>query len=73
LGPGETCVFYTDGVTEAIDAQGEVYGRKRLSEAVRRAPLAVRDLVHAVVEDVERFYGDLPQRDDVCIVAARRT
>lgn len=70
---GEACVFYTDGVTEAMDAQQEIYGRQRLTEAVRRAPPHAKQLVHAVVEDVERFYGDLPQRDDVCIVAAVRT
>lgn len=72
LQAGDTCVFYTDGVTEAIDAQEEVYGAKRLSAAVKAAPGAAKDLVQAIVNDVEKFYGDLPQRDDLCVVAVRQ-
>lgn len=72
LDAGETCLFYTDGVTEAIDAQQEIYGRDRLNVAIQQGPLVAKDLVQSVVDDVEKFYGDLPQRDDLCIVAARR-
>jgi serine phosphatase RsbU (regulator of sigma subunit) len=73
LEAGAACVFYTDGVTEAMDAQQELYGRERLSEAVKRAPLSAKELVQSLVEDVEKFYGDLPQRDDLCVVAVRRS
>ena len=72
LGPGEGCVFYTDGVTEAVNAQQELFGRKRLNESVQRARASAEKLVQTVVDDVERFYGDLPQRDDMCVVAVHR-
>ncbi len=72
LEAGEACVLYTDGVTEAIDAQQEIYGRIRLNDAIQRAPASAKELVQSVVADVEKFYGDLPQRDDLCIVATRR-
>ncbi|MFO0919887.1 MAG: SpoIIE family protein phosphatase [Planctomycetaceae bacterium] len=72
LEPGEMCVFYTDGVTEAMDAQKEIYGSARLTRAVAGGAKSAKDLVQAVVDDVEKFYGDLPQRDDLCIVTARR-
>lgn len=72
LEPGEMCVFYTDGVTEAMDAQKEIYGSKRLIKSVASAPLSAKGLVQTVVDDVEKFYGDLPQRDDLCIVAVHR-
>lgn len=72
LEPGEACILYTDGVTEAIDAQQEIYGRLRLNDAIQQAPASAKVLVQSVVDDVEKFYGDLPQRDDLCIVAARR-
>ncbi len=69
---GECCIFYTDGVTEAMDPQQEIYGRQRLNDAVARKAASAKQLVQTVVEDVEKFYGDLPQRDDLCVVAVRR-
>lgn len=72
LQPGDACVLYTDGVTEAIDAQEEVYGAKRLAAAVKAASGTAKELVQTIVDDVERFYGDLPQRDDICVVAIRQ-
>ncbi len=72
LEPGEMCVFYTDGVTEAMDAQKEIYGSQRLTQAVAHGAKSAKDMVQAVVDDVEKFYGDLPQRDDLCIVAVHR-
>jgi serine phosphatase RsbU (regulator of sigma subunit) len=72
VGPGEACVFYTDGVTDAMNAEEELYGRKRLALAVEKAPVCANELVQSVVDDVERYYGDLPQRDDMCVVAVCR-
>lgn len=72
IGLDETCVFYTDGVTEAMDANQKLYGRKRLSEAIGHAAPAAKELMRTLVADVEQFYGDLSQRDDLCIVAVRR-
>lgn len=72
LSPGETLLFYTDGVTEAMNAQQEIYGRVRLAATVQRSPKPVRELVPFLVDDVERFFGDRNQRDDLCVVAVRR-
>lgn len=56
LEPGDQVVFYTDGVIEARDADGEFFGLPRLIDLVGRAsgsgnaaPEALRRLVHAVV------------------------
>ncbi|WLD15440.1 SpoIIE family protein phosphatase [Planctellipticum variicoloris] len=72
LDAGDTLVFYTDGVTEAMDAENRIYGRVRLGETVGLGPPRVTDLVPAIVEDVEAFGGAHQQRDDLCIVAIRR-
>jgi sigma-B regulation protein RsbU (phosphoserine phosphatase) len=73
LAAGDTLLFYTDGVTEAMDASQEIYGRERLAATFRRAPTNVRELVPFLVDDVEKFFGDRNQRDDLCVVAFRRS
>lgn len=72
LEAGASLMFYTDGVTEAMDPQQELYGRDRLTKAIKKASPSATGLVQAVVDDVEKFYGDLPQRDDLCVVAVHR-
>jgi sigma-B regulation protein RsbU (phosphoserine phosphatase) len=74
LQPGDFLLLYTDGVTEAFNAHGEEYGEGRLREVVlanRRAPAAA--LLAAVLDDLKAFAGDVPARDDVTLVVARRT
>lgn len=72
LQPGDTLVFFTDGITEAMNATNEIYGRNRLETTMATGPAAVSELVPAIVEDVERFYGERAQRDDLCVVGFRR-
>ena len=40
--PGDTIVLYTDGISEAMNAQGDVYGSKRIREVIARAPAGRR-------------------------------
>jgi serine phosphatase RsbU (regulator of sigma subunit) len=72
LDVNDTVLLYTDGVTEAMNPEHEIYGRDRLTEALTKGPLAVAELVPYIYDDVERFYQSRAQRDDVCIVAFRR-
>src|SRR5215212_5584656 len=51
--PGQILVLYTDGVTEAMGAGGEEYGRDRLEKAVRAGRhLSARELITAIQKDV---------------------
>src|SRR5215213_3770600 len=51
--PGQILVLYTDGVTEAMGAGGEEYGRARLEGAVRaNRDLSARDLITAIQQEV---------------------
>jgi serine phosphatase RsbU (regulator of sigma subunit) len=72
FGPGELLLMYTDGVTEAMDDENDLYGRERLVKLLAAGPASIRDVVEAVVADVTRFSGDKPQRDDICLVGFRR-
>jgi sigma-B regulation protein RsbU (phosphoserine phosphatase) len=73
LGPGDRLVLYSDGVTEARNADGEHFGTRRLLatlEQTRAAPLG--DGVNALVRAVESWCGTRPQ-DDVSILAVEIT
>jgi sigma-B regulation protein RsbU (phosphoserine phosphatase) len=66
LAPGDRVLLYTDGVTEAMNAQDDMYSDERLHEflGVNR-PAALSDVVHAIIDDVKRFANGHPQSDDI--------
>lgn len=70
--PGDAVVFYSDGVTEAVDILGEQYGEARILETLRRAGRSARDITRALFDDLTRFMGTAPQRDDITIVCVTR-
>jgi adenylate cyclase len=71
--PGEVLLLYTDGVTEAENADHALYSSKRLVEVLARAPAGNAErAVAAVVEDVRRFVAGAEQADDITVLALRR-
>lgn len=74
LEPGDTLFLYTDGVPEATDSTGRMYGSQRLLEALNAAAQgSAKELLEAVHADVERFVGNAPQFDDLTMLAVKRT
>ena len=71
LQPGESLVFYTDGITEAMNSKEEMYGKYRLQSAVESASSDADAMVAALIESVEAFCGSSPQRDDICVTAVQ--
>lgn len=70
LHPGDTIFTYTDGVTEANDVKGRLYGEERLKEAVNRQPESSPDeILKAVWDDVMEFQGEAEQFDDITMLA----
>ncbi len=71
--PGELLLLYTDGVTEAEDADDTLYGGERLAQVLANVPsIDPRIIVGAVIEDVRRFVGETEQSDDITLLALRR-
>ena len=71
--PDETFVLYTDGVTEAVDAAGDLFRRDRLDKAIQ--PLQHRsadEVLRAILAAVQHFAQGVPQSDDVTVLVARR-
>ena len=70
--PGESLIGYTDGVTEAMNADREIYGRRRLEQCIAETKGGVDDVVSAIVNSVEDYVGQSALRDDTCIVGLQR-
>ncbi len=73
LQPGDCFVFYTDGVTEALDVNGMEFGLERLMNLVRQcAPAGAPAVVERVTTEVKEFVGNHPQNDDITLIALRK-
>lgn len=70
LRPGETILLYTDGVSEAKNQDGELYGESRLVESLGSIPFdSAAGTVNATVARVWKYQGAAEQADDVTILA----
>ncbi|MBN1146194.1 MAG: SpoIIE family protein phosphatase [Anaerolineales bacterium] len=74
LAPGDSLVFYTDGITEATNAEGEPFGDQRLQKALEacRADSA-QEITDALVGAVSQFVGGAEQSDDLTLFVVRRS
>jgi len=69
LAPGDAIFVYTDGVPEANDAAGEMYGMDRLEVALNRvADQSPEAILHAVRADVDAFVAGAKQFDDLTML-----
>ena len=72
LGRGDLFVLYTDGISEAMNSQGDCFGDQRLVElAQRNADLASDDLRERILTEVHTFAGDAAQHDDMTMVLVK--
>jgi sigma-B regulation protein RsbU (phosphoserine phosphatase) len=72
LGENDVFFLYTDGVTEAKNPEAELYGEKRLREALSRGPSDnLTELVHFIRSKVESHANGAPQSDDVTMLAVK--
>jgi sigma-B regulation protein RsbU (phosphoserine phosphatase) len=74
LGPGDTIILYTDGITEATNSSGEELGQRGLLELASGLPIeSPAQVSRAFVSGVQEFRANEPQRDDETLVVLRRT
>ena len=70
LAPGDTALFFTDGITEAADADLVLFGEERLRKSfARHVGLRLPEMLRAIVADVEAYQDR--QRDDITVLALR--
>ena len=73
VAPGDLLVFYTDGVTEAMDDGGQQFGKERLRQVLAaNADGSAQEVLAAVEDAVRAFTGNTPQSDDIALFVVRR-
>lgn len=69
--PGDQLVLYTDGITEAHNVKGEMFGLSRLDKVLENCAVGASDLLHSVLEDLDEFTAGQPAHDDRTVLVLK--
>ena len=73
LEPGDCLLLYTDGVTDALDKQGEEFGMENVIKSIlASAPEGAAAMITRLTDDLRAFVGTQPQNDDITLIAIRK-
>ena len=73
LPPGQIIVLSTDGVWEAHNPEGEIFGKERLNEIIRQhAAEKAEEIIEAVIEGVNHFQNNSGAEDDLTIIVIKK-
>jgi serine phosphatase RsbU (regulator of sigma subunit)/predicted enzyme related to lactoylglutathione lyase len=71
LQPGDILTLYTDGITEACNADGEEFGEQRLAESMRRnRERTAQAMLAAILDEVQQFSAG-KQQDDITLIVGK--
>lgn len=69
---GDLIVFYTDGVTEAINVAGEQFGEEKLYALIKEiSEMPAREMVRKIESQVRAFCYGAPQYDDITLMVLK--
>ncbi len=69
LAEGDRLILYTDGVTGALNDQGQILGRARFTELVKRGHgKSLDQFMETLVDEIMLFGGDAPPTDDIALM-----
>jgi serine phosphatase RsbU (regulator of sigma subunit) len=72
LRAGDVVVMYTDGVTEAVDADNQMFGEERLEKLVKESvSLSAEEIKQLILDEVLSFTAGLPQGDDITLIVLK--
>ena len=66
LSPGESVLFFTDGIIEASNVNNELFGNNRLIDAIKKANGQPRG--KALLSPIRQWQGDSPASDDITML-----
>jgi sigma-B regulation protein RsbU (phosphoserine phosphatase) len=73
LAPGQIIVLSTDGVWEAHNPDGEIFGKERFNEIVRQhAGQKADEIIEAVITAVNQFQDDSGAEDDITLIVIKK-
>lgn len=70
--PGDFMTLFTDGISEAMNSDNQLYGLERLTKQVGGNADDVATLGRHILDDVKQFVGGRPQSDDMCLLCFGR-
>jgi len=71
--PGELLLLYSDGITEAMNAEGEEFGEDRLKDVImNNRNDSAEELVDKIIRTAKYHEGDQPQMDDMTALIVKR-
>jgi phosphoserine phosphatase RsbU/P len=73
LGEGDSLVLYTDGVVEAADSHGRLYGSPRLESCLAQAGARPGDIAESILRSVAQHSAGGPGQDDVTLLICHRS
>jgi sigma-B regulation protein RsbU (phosphoserine phosphatase) len=72
LQPGDVLIAFTDGITEAMNADGDEWGEDQLTQTIERSAASpARSIIDQIMRTADRFVGAASQYDDMTLVAVR--
>lgn len=73
LAPGDVFILNTDGINEAMNAEGQEFGDDRFDRivATHAANTSATELLGAIMADVQDFVGETKQHDDITLLVFR--
>ena len=70
--PGQLFAFFTDGITEAMNENNELYGEERLAEILKnKSAVTSNDVMNELWDSVKIFRGNAEQNDDETMVLVK--
>ena len=72
LKSGDQVVFFTDGVIEAVNSAGDVFGSDKIDSALSVRPATAEHLIQAILRDLTAFTTGVPVADDRTLVVVKR-
>jgi sigma-B regulation protein RsbU (phosphoserine phosphatase) len=73
LKPGDLLLLYTDGITEAMAPDGELFGVARLDPILSRCHASAEPPLQEILAAVDQFTTGLPATDDRTLLAIQVT
>jgi sigma-B regulation protein RsbU (phosphoserine phosphatase) len=74
LASGQVIAIGTDGIWEAFNRDGEMYGKERFNNIIRQnASAEANDILNAIYSDLDSFRSGLKPEDDITLVVIKIT
>ena len=71
MAPGSILFLYTDGLTEAENAQQQLFGEQRVTDVISLFEGSPQELIETMTDAVHQFVGDTEQSDDLTMLAIK--